>query len=282
MRKWMVALAVLGMVFGSSLARAGQRFEAHWYQPRLLPDAAAALDRVQALSPRFVPAGVVERDFYVLKNYTLFQAEGTSTGLQLAFRKGRTGRQALSPWSAEAEAYTSARLGKDAFFSTIVYHEISYLELWRVSMRHGHYAWCVSPVENLTARNSVLCLASQEEAQSLADALATLATAAKSVLAPPLGMWAEPGEIRDRRSKILQTGWEISRVDPEGPPTAAGLQPGDLIYKVNGLPFPGSGAFFSAFRSVAWPDASSGDVRVDFLRGAVNLSVVVHYPVAAE
>ena len=278
MRSWILSLTVLG----SALALPAQRFEAHWYQPRLLPNAAAATDRIQGLSPHFIPVSMVGVTFYLQEGYTLVRAEADAAGLQLAFRKGRAARGAQAPWSAEAQTAPSDSLGKDPLFTTVVYREISYLELWKVPAHHGHRAWCVAPVENLAARNAVLCLASHEEAQSLADALATLAQASGSTLAPPLGMWAEPGLADDRRRHVQQSGWLVSRVDPDGPPATAGLQPGDLIYKVNNSPFPGSGAFFSAFRTAAWFNSSSGDVRVVFLRGARNLSVVLHYPAAAQ
>lgn len=284
MRSWMTtrSLILTLTVLGSALALPAQRFEEHWYQPHLLSSAAAATDRIQGLSSHFVPVSMEGVTFYLEEGYTLVRAEASASGLQLGFRKGRATHVAQTPWSAEAQATPSDSLGKDPLFTTVVYREINYLELWKVPAHHGHRAWCVAPVENLAGRNAVLCLSSVEEAQSLANALATLAQASGSTLASPLGMWAEPGITDDRRHRVKQSGWRVSRVDPEGPPATAGLQPGDLIYEVNHLPFPGSGSFFSAFRAAAWPGASSGDVRVVFFRGASTLSVVLHYPAAAQ
>jgi len=277
-RNWILTLAMLC----PALALPAQRFEAHWYQPHLLSDAAAASDRIQTLSAHFLPVSVEGANFYLEEGYSLVRAEANPSGLQLAFRKGSAARGAGAPWSPEA-ATPPGNLGKSPLFTTIVYHEISYLEIWRIHTHHGEPDWCVAPVENLTARNDVLCLASREDAQSLADALATLAKASGATLVPPLGLWAEQGIAEDRRLKIQQTGWLITRVDPDGPPARAGLLPGDLIYKVNNIPCPGSGSFFSAFRTAAWPAASSSDdVRVEFFRGSEHLSVIAHYSAATE
>jgi S1-C subfamily serine protease len=156
--------------------------------------------------------------------------------------------------------------------------------LWKVRAHPGHPDWCVDPVENLDARNEVLCFSSREDAQSLIDALATLAQAAGTKLTPPLGMWAEPEVVNDPLRHLQQSGWMVSRIVPDGPPAQAGLRRGDLIYEVNGRPCPGSGSFFSAFRQAAWPASgdSGDDVRVVFMRKGEHLSVILHYLPAAE
>jgi hypothetical protein len=221
--------------------------------------------------------------FHIEEGYSLIRATASPAGLQFVFREGRALRGAPNPWAPESdEAASRFKPGKDAIFTTIVYHDIGYLGLWRVSAHPGHPDWCVDPVENLEARNEVLCFASREDAQSLADALATLAQASGSKLTPPLGMWAEPAVVNDSLRHLQQSGWMVSRIDPDGPPAHAGLRSGDLIYKVNDQPCPGSGSFFTAFRQAAWPASEGGDVRVEFMRKGEHLSVILHYPAATE
>lgn len=279
MRNWIVSVVVLG----STLAMPGQRRGAYWYVPRLLSDAGSATDRIRDLSPRFIPVRMRGYGFHIEEGYSLVHAEATQEGLQFVFREGRAPRNAEDSWAPETEeAALQLKLGKDSIFTTINYRDIGFLGLWAVRAQPGHSDWCVDPVENLEARNEVLCFASREDAQSLADALATLAQASGSKLTPPLGMWAVPAVVNDSLRHLQQSGWMVSRIDPDGPPAHAGLRSGDLIYKVNDQPCPGSNSFFTAFRQAAWPASEGGDVRVEFMRKGEHLSVILHYPAATE
>jgi len=279
MRKWILSAVVLGI----SLSLPAQKLGAYWYVPRLLSDAGAASDRVHDLSPRFIPVRMQGYGFHIESDYALVHAEATPEGLQFVFRKGRAPRNAEDSWAPETEeAALQLKLGKDAIFTTINYSDIGFLGLWAVRAHPGHADWCVNPVENLDARNEVLCFASREDAQSFIDALATMAQASGTKLTPPLGMWAVSGVLNDSLRHVKQSGWVVSRIDPDGPPVLAGLRRGDLIYKVNDRPCSGSGSFFSAFRQAAWPASDGGDVRIVFLREGEHLSVILHYPSATE
>jgi S1-C subfamily serine protease len=92
-------------------------------------------------------------------------------------------------------------------------------------------------------------------------------------------------ELRERGlSKASRRAWigvncleregdlEIVRVNPGSPADEAGLQAGDRLLALDGMPLTSLEAFYKAL----WRDAAERDVRIDVTRGGERRSVTVH------
>ena len=271
------AISCLGLGFPSYLA--AQHFESHWYQPRNLPGVEDAANRLQQLSSQLAPVTIDKDNFYLESGYSFESGDASKFGIRLVFRKGHAAKEGQGRWSWDSKYDSSAYTpGKDDIVSSLVYAEIGYFQIWKVPAGNGAAKWCVVPIDRLTRNNDVLCAGSEEDAQKLVDALATLVRANGGSLVPPFGMWARPGADKDTHRHVEQSGWAISDVDMEGPVAKSGLQVGDIVYRVNGKPCPGSGTFFRAFSEAAREGLEGGDVRLEVLRKNESMFLVLHYP----
>ena len=278
-RRFVLCTAIFCLALAIPSLLAAEHLESHWYQPNYLPSTQDAASRLERLSRQFSPVTIQGEKFFLESGYSFQNGDADKLGIHMVFKKGHAAKGFQGKWSwaggSNASGFTP---GKDDIVSTLVYAEIGYFQIWKVPDGYSTPKWCVVPIDRQARHNDILCVTHEEDADMLVDALATLVRADGRGLTPPFGMWAKPGSQTDYHRKLEQSGWSISAVDVEGPVADSGLRIGDIVYKVNGKPCPGSGTFFGAFSEAAQKALDGGNVRLDVLRNGVAMFVVLHYP----
>jgi len=250
------------------------------YQPRYLASLQEAANQLQTLTPHYAPMEDQGNRLALTNNYALARVEVSKQGFKLYFSKSPAQQiQFLWNWNGASAAPPYAPYTGD-ILTSMVFANISQFRILNFNQAPNIFpaTWCVQPDNQPSANNSMLCIDTQENAQALLDALATLVVANGGDLVPNDGF----GDIAEIAAKQLkkypsETGGIISAVASDGAPAKAGIQTGDILHAVNGRPYvTAQGMVTSAIKDVAW-HKPGGVLHVDIFRNHAPLSIDIHY-----
>ena len=165
------------------------------YQPHYLTSVEEASNRVQFLSPHFIPMSVGHKVVDLALGYSLGSLNENRLGLNLSFTKSGVEQktQYFWAWNGGYDAPVSTAYKSDMVVS-IVYSKIGSFEIWNYPRRKAYpEAWCVTPVASGGSNGgrlleSSICLTSEADARGFADALATLTVAYGNTLGSASGV----------------------------------------------------------------------------------------------
>jgi hypothetical protein len=250
------------------------------YQPHYLSSLQEAANQLQTLSPHYAPMEDQGNKWALTNSYTLARVDVSKQGIKLYFSKSPAQQiQFLWNWNGISTAAPYAPYTGD-IITTMLFANISRFQILNFYQAANVFTaiWCVNPDGQPAASNSVLCIDTQENAQALLDALATLVVAGGGDLAPDSGI----GDVSAIAAKPLkkypnESGGTIASVTPGGTAAQAGIQAGDILHAVNGKPYViNQGMVGDAVRDVAW-HKPGGVVHVDIFRNHVPMSIDIHY-----
>lgn len=150
----------------------------HRYEPHFMASVEEASNRVQFLSPHFMPLVVGPKMSQLKADYTLQRLDENRLGINLSFSRSGVNQKTQYFWSWTG-GYTApvSTPYQDNVVTSIVYADIESFSVWNYPRsKQNPESWCVSPVGG-TSRDNAVCLASEPDAYALADALATLTVA---------------------------------------------------------------------------------------------------------
>jgi hypothetical protein len=177
----------------------------YMYQPHYMTSVEEASNQVQFLSPRLIPLRIGPKTVSLSAGYSLERLNENKLGLNLFFTKSGVEQktQYFWAWDGGYNAPVSTPYKSDVVIS-IAYAEIESFEIWDYPWTKGNQeTWCVVPVVAKNAnngirgpknkgggpnssiserKNNVICATSEADAQTFADALATLTVAGGKTL----------------------------------------------------------------------------------------------------
>jgi membrane-associated protease RseP (regulator of RpoE activity) len=254
--------------------------ETHWYQPRYLPSVEDASDQLKLASPNFSPMSVEvynngsRRAYGLTSGYSLERVDVNRLGINLSFTKSGVVQNSQYFWSWWGGYVAPVTMPyKDDIVTSIVYKEIEYFEIWNFPHEKNQATWCVAPTTAGLVRNSFLCVATEQDARAVADAIATLVVASGASLDSSPGIWVAVKELE----KHPEEACRISEVDRDGPPVQAGIKAGDIVRSIDGRPCTGK-TFYHDINQAMLEKKGSGDVHIEILRKGNALAFDLEYP----
>ena len=250
----------------------------HWYQPHYMASVEEASNRLQFLSPHFTPLDIGPKWILPTTGYTLERVSENKLGINFFFSKSGVEQktQYFWSWTGGYNAPVSTPY-KDDIVVSIVYAEIEYFDIWDFSFTRSTLpTWCVAPVGGSSGKNNVICVSTEADAKSLADALATLAVACGENLRTSSGMTMSPMTDKDLRKHSEEAGCLVHEVDLDGPGVQAGIQQDDILHTVNGTIC--SKEVISAAIAEATAKPEGGVVRAEIIRKGKAMPVDLRYP----
>ena len=237
----------------------------HWYQPHYMARVDQAANRLQFLSPHFVPSG----SYSPSTHYTLTNFTQNELGINLFFNESgvKDVPQGLLGLTSISTPYTLDSVASVAY-ANIVYFEIT-------NTTSSPTPWCVYPMGK-DAGNGIICVSSEETAHQVADALATLAVAYGKNLNMSFSMALGTMTDKEQRKHAGQTGCLIREVDADGPAEKAGVQENDIVHTVNGQTCTQQAFGAAVYEAITKPQG--GVVRAEILRKSGPLTVDLRYP----
>lgn len=251
------------------------------YQPHYLASLQEAASQLQSLSPHFAPMEDHGNTMSLTNDYALARVEVDKLGIKLYFSKSPAQQiQFLWSWNGASNAPPYAPYTGD-IITSMVFANIGQFQMINFNQAGSNFpaTWCIQPDNQPPGGNRMLCIATQEEAQALVDALATLVVASGGDLVPNDGI----GGVYAIEGKYLkkhpgETGAGITSVAPGGPAALAGLQAGDIVHAVNGKPYVfGQGMIDNAEREVTWHKPQGGAVHLDIFRNHAPMAIDIRY-----
>ncbi len=279
----MKCYGILFMAFCAAIllpAPLAAELETHWYQPRYLPSVEDASDQLKLASPHFSPMSVEvynngsRRAYSLTSGYSLERVDVNRLGINLSFTKSgviQNSQYFWSWWGGYVAPVTTPYT--DDIVTSIVYKEIQYFEIWNFPHEKNQATWCVAPTTGGLVRNSFLCVATEQDAQAVADAIATLVVASGASLDSSPGIWVAVKELE----KHPEEACRISEVDRDGPPVQAGIKAGDIVRSIDGRPCTGK-TFYHDINQAMLEKKGSGDVHIEILRKNNPMSFDLLYP----
>jgi PDZ domain len=254
--------------------------QTHWYQPHYLPSVEDASDQLKLASPHFSPMSVEvynngsRRAYGLTSGYSLQRVDVNRLGINLSFTKSgvvQSSQYFWSWWGGYVAPVTTPY--SDDIVTSIVYSEIEYFEIWNFPHEKNQATWCVAPTTAGLVRNSFLCVATEQDARDVADAIATLVVASGVNLDSSPGIWVDVKELE----KHPEGACKLSGVDRDGPPAQAGLKEGDVVRSIDGRPCTGK-TFYRDINQAMREKKESGDVHVEILRKNNPVAFDLRYP----
>jgi len=263
--------SLLGLAFVALLAVppplfAKSNVHTYWYQPHFMASVEDASNRLQFLAPHFAPVGSRP----ATTDYTLTNINLNKLGINLSYNESGVNQvpKGLLGLTSISVPYT-----KESVFS-IVYAGIEFIEIRNYTA--GSVApWCAIPMGK-DSGNGIICVSSREDAERVADALATLAVAYGKNLSTSFSMALGVMTDKEQRKHPGQTGCKVREVDEDGPAAQAGIQEDDIVHAINGLPC--SLQTFSAAVTEAVVKPQGSVVHAEILRKSGPLTVDLHFP----
>jgi serine protease Do len=126
------------------------------------------------------------------------------------------------------------------------------------------------------AGNGIICVASEDTAHQVADALATLAVAYGKNLNMSFSMALGEMTDKEQRKHQGQTGCLVREVDADGPAEKAGVQENDIVHTVNGQTCTQQAFGAAVYEAITKPQG--GVVRAEILRKSGPLTVDMRFP----
>jgi predicted metalloprotease with PDZ domain len=225
-----------------------------------------ASNRLQFLAPHFAPVGYRP----ATTEYTLTNLNLNKLGINLSYNESGVNQV---PQGLLGLTYISVPYTKESVFS-IVYAGIEFIEIRNFTA--GSVApWCAYPVGK-DSGTGLICVASREDAERVADALATLAVAYGKNLSTSFSMALAVMTDKEQRKHPGQTGCIVREVDEDGPAAKAGVQEDDIVHTINGLPC--SLQSFSTALAEAIAKPQGGLVHTEILRKGSPMSFDLRFP----
>ncbi len=252
------------------------------YQPHYLSSLQEAANQLQSLTPHYTPMeyqGGTQWGF--TDSYALARVDVSKQGIKLYFSKSPAQQiQFLWNWNGASAAPPYAPYTGD-IITSMVFANTNQFQMYHFSQVANTYpaTWCVNPDNQPPGNNSMLCVDTQENAQALLNALATLVVASGGDLVPSDGF----GDVIAIPAKQLkkypnETGGSIASVTPGGVPAQAGIQTGDILHAVNGKPYVvNQGMVSNAVMEATWHKPGGGVVHVDIFRNHAPMSIDIRY-----
>jgi len=236
----------------------------HWYQPHYMARVDQAANRLQFLSPHFVPSG----SYSGATHYSLTNFTQNELGINLFFTESgvKDVPQGLLGLTSISTPYTQDTV------ASIAYANIEYFE---IRAFNSPTPWCVYPMGKESG-NGIICVSSEDTAHQVADALATLAVAYGKNLNMSFSMALAPMTDKEQRKRPGQTGCLVREVDADGPAEKAGVLENDVLHTVNGLPCSLQTFSAAVYEAIAKPQG--GVVRAEILRKGSPMSFDLRYP----
>ncbi|HMD76683.1 MAG TPA: PDZ domain-containing protein [Terracidiphilus sp.] len=254
--------------------------QSHWYQPHYLPSVEDASDQLKLASPHFSPMSVEvynngsRRAYGLTSGYSLERVDVNRLDINLFFTKSgvvQNTQYFWSWWGGYVAPVTTPY--KDDIVTSIVYKEIQYFEIWNFPREKNQATWCVAPTTAGLVRNSFLCVATEQDARAVADAIATLVVASGVNLDSSQGLWVDVKELQKHPDEACK----LSDVDLDGPPAQAGIKAGDIVRSINGRPCTGK-TFYHDINLAMLEKKGSGAVHVEILRKNNTMAFDLNYP----
>lgn len=243
--------------------------DTHWYQPHYMARVDQASSRLQFLSPHFAPSG----SYTAATHYTLTNFTQSELGINLSFNasgvedvpQGLLGLTSIStPFSRDTVA-------------SIAYANIEFFEIrnMNVTRSSAPTPWCVFPMGKESG-NGIICVADENTAHQVADALATLAVAYGKNLNMSFSMSLGAMTDKEQKKHQGQTGCLVREVDADGPAEKAGVQENDVVHTVNGQECTQQAFGAAVYEVITKPQG--GAVRAEILRKSGPLTVDLRFP----
>jgi hypothetical protein len=261
-----IRLALVALLAVPAPLFAKSNVHTYWYQPHYMASVEDASNRLQFLAPHFAPVGSRP----ATTDYTLTNLSLNKLGINLSYNESGVNQvpQGLLGLTSISVPYT-----KESVFS-IVYAGIEFIEIRNFTA--GSVApWCAIPMGK-DSGNGIICVSNREDAERVADALATLAVAYGKNLNTSFSMAIGVMTDKEQRKHPGQTGCMVREVDENGPAAQAGIQEDDIVHAINGLPC--SLQTFSAALTEAIAKPQGGVVHAEILRKSGPLTVDLHFP----
>ncbi len=223
--------AVVGMVLALPMPLLAKGTTGQPYQPHYMTSVEEASNRVQFLSPHFIPLSVGHKVVDLALGYSLGSLNENKLGLNLSFTKSGVEQktQYFWAWNGGYDAPVSTAYKSDMVVS-IVYSKIASFEIWNYPRRKAYpEAWCVTPAAASGPNNgrlleSSICLTSEADAQGFADALATLTVAYGNPLGSASGV--DVAQLQAQVASLAQK----SGASTSHTPVAAADQPASGVH----------------------------------------------------
>jgi hypothetical protein len=236
----------------------------HWYQPHYMARVDQAANRLQFLSPHFAPSGW----YSASTHYTLTNFTQNDLGINLFFNESgvKSVPQGLLGLTSIDTPYSQDTV------ASVAYANIEYFE---IRAFNSPTPWCVYPMGK-EAGNGIICVASEDTAHQVADALATLAVAYGKNLNMSFSMALGEMTDKEQRKHQGQTGCLVREVDADGPAEKAGVQENDIVHTVNGQACTQQAFGAAVYEAITKPQG--GVVRAEILRKSGPLTVDMRFP----
>ena len=246
-----------------------------WRVPHYLPSAAEAADKLRFMAPRLAPYGKNGQSLSNLDIGRLGINFSFSDGsvVTLPYGKAASARILLASEAGLVDSSTS-RPGSPS----------SCLLCFDGSAAYAgdplNAPWCLTVATGWGKEfqtNGRICLGSETDAGALMDVLETLAVAHGAD--PFLVYGATLSDLDKGELKRIpdHLGMKMS-INPRSPEAAAGLQIGDILHTVNGVPCKNVEVYQSATSNAAWHAPDGEVLHLEILRRNKPLNVDVHYP----
>ena len=242
----------------------------HWYPPHPMAKVNDATSRVQFMGPHLIPQKTLLHTDS--PSIVLGQLTGSKLGINLFFTVSGVEEKSVGLLGLTT---TKVPYREDLVIS-IVYADIeSYEIVWDNS--HGLAAsWCVYPQGANRAGENALCVATQQDAEQLVDALSTLGIAYGANLHIPYGASLVDVADKDAQKHPEMAGLRAYDVDGDGPIARAGIEDSDILHTVDGKPCTRKNLKDAVMAATAKPDG--GTIHIGIVHRGKPATADVTYP----
>lgn len=214
--------------------------------------------------------------------YRLQDVNVTQVGINLTFTKAAEAAKPQPAWSWRLEHRVPVTApSTDEINTSIVFGSIYTFVIWNFPNAISPSPWCVNPQTDVEEGNNVLCVATETEAHSLLDALATLVVATGGNLDTPEGLYLEMMSEEGMRPHPEKAFAHVRFMSVDGPPADAGIKVLDIIQTVNNKPCTDGKTFRAAIDEAA-AKPLGGVVHVGIRRKLRRLEFDLRYPHADD
>lgn len=243
----------------------------HWYQPHYMPSVEDASNRLQFLSPHFIPGNGAGDLVWQKSDFSLKSMSQSTLGINFIFTQTGVEEKSDGVFSATT---TSVPFSREVV-SSIVYADIDYYMVEGLPASTGKNPWCLYPFKSHSMQPSVICVPTESEAHQVVDALETLAAANGKDPGTDPGMWLLSPSSKELRNHPERT-CQVYFVELDGPAEQAGIQAGDILHTVNGTTCSNELVYTAIAAAVVKP--GNGSIHVEVLRKGQSLAFDLHYP----
>jgi hypothetical protein len=246
-----------------------------WRVPRYLPSAAEATEKLRFMAPRLAPFG---KNGHSLSNLDIGRlginfSFSDGSVVTLPYGKAANARVVLASEAGSVDSATSRPGTRDSCLlcsdGIAAYAGDPLNAPWCLTVASGQ--------DKEFQANGRICLGSEPDADAMMDVLETLAVAHGADPFVPAGATLSALGKGALKKIPDHLGMDIS-INLRSPEAGAGLQFGDVLHTINGMPCTDAGIYQSATSTAYWHAPDGGVVHMEILRRNKPLNVDVHYP----